>query len=463
MRAPEETGRASGAPDIDLGTRDDLIARRSGRTRRTTAAALGGLGSRLVAVLVSLVSIPLTVGYLGQERYGVWITLGTLTAWLTVADLGLGNALTTRVAEAYGARRPETARAVIATTFWVLVVVAACLAVVAALAWVSVDWGAFFKVTTLSARAEVGGAVALALAFFVLGFPSAVVPRILLAYQRGAIANGWQALGSIASLVALVLVIQTRGGLPWLVAALAGAPVAVSLASAIWLFRSQPELSPAPRYYDRATLRSVGSTGLRFFIIQIAALVLFQSDNLVIAGALGAKEVSGYSIAYRLFGYLVIMQGLVLTPLWPAFTEAAAAKDMDWVRRVFQRALSASLGLGVPAVIALMIGSRWLIQKWTGQSFDLPTSVIVLVALWTLMSIFGNVYATLMNALDHTTFQAAGGIIMATLNLVLSIMWVRTYGVAGVIAGTVVAYGLVSVISQPLYTHYIIFRRHAKG
>lgn len=90
------------------------------RSARIAQAAISALGSKGVAVAVSLISVPLTVGYLGPERYGVWVTIGSLLAWLTIADFGLNFGLTNHLSKAYGAEQPDTAQRHVATTFWLL-------------------------------------------------------------------------------------------------------------------------------------------------------------------------------------------------------------------------------------------------------------------------------------------------------------------------------------------------------
>ena len=64
------------------------------RYRRASLTASASILSQALAVLISIVSVPLTVHYLGQERYGVWLTISSLMTWMTMTDFGLtGNAL----------------------------------------------------------------------------------------------------------------------------------------------------------------------------------------------------------------------------------------------------------------------------------------------------------------------------------------------------------------------------------
>jgi O-antigen/teichoic acid export membrane protein len=87
------------------------------RYQRIAQGALAALASKGIGFLVSLISVPLTLGYLGAERYGVWVTISTLLAWLSIVDLGLGNGLLNALSEAYGKERQDLARQYISTAF----------------------------------------------------------------------------------------------------------------------------------------------------------------------------------------------------------------------------------------------------------------------------------------------------------------------------------------------------------
>ena len=65
---------------------------------RILRGIFSGLVGRGIAVLVSFVSVPLTVRYLGAERYGAWVSISTTMTWIALADLGLSNSLTNAVA-----------------------------------------------------------------------------------------------------------------------------------------------------------------------------------------------------------------------------------------------------------------------------------------------------------------------------------------------------------------------------
>jgi hypothetical protein len=73
------------------------------RYRRASITASTSFLSKALTILISFVSVPLTVHYLGTERYGIWLTMSSLLTWMAMTDFGLaGNALVNVISEADG-------------------------------------------------------------------------------------------------------------------------------------------------------------------------------------------------------------------------------------------------------------------------------------------------------------------------------------------------------------------------
>src|SRR5713101_4073462 len=99
--------------------------RRAGMTASTSYIAKG------LTLLMGFVSVPLTVHYLGAERYGVWLTISSLLLWVALTDFGLsGNALVNVLSEAVGNDDRESAGHYAASAFWALVAIALIIGVV---------------------------------------------------------------------------------------------------------------------------------------------------------------------------------------------------------------------------------------------------------------------------------------------------------------------------------------------
>ena len=80
------------------------------RSRNYLNQLKGSVVFKGLAVLASFLVIPLMITYLGKERFGIWSTLLTIMSWVILFDLGIGNGLRNRVAEALAEGRQDEAR-----------------------------------------------------------------------------------------------------------------------------------------------------------------------------------------------------------------------------------------------------------------------------------------------------------------------------------------------------------------
>jgi O-antigen/teichoic acid export membrane protein len=402
-----------------------------------------GLASRVIGIFVSLLSVPLTIGYLGSERYGVWVLLSSLLAWVRLADLGIGGGLTSAIARALGSERPDLVRAHVSTAFALLAAISVVLGLFVVLVWPWIDWSAIFGINAEDARLEAPPAVAASIAIFLLAFPLSIVGTSYNAVQEGKLANYWGMAGNIASLFALVVVTHTRGGLVWLVIAVSGTGLVMNILSGVWFFtRCKPGMAPQIRAVRRESIRGLMQIGVPFFLIQIMALVVFQTDNLIIGHFLGAAQVPSYSLTYNLFGYTSLVQSIGFSYFWVAYTDAIVRHDIDWVRRTFRLNLALSLGFTLAAVVPLIFIARPFIMMWTGGAVVPSLDLVLWIAAWSMINALCSPIASLLAAGSQMKAQLIYGAVAMVTNIFLSIYLVKLWGITGTIAATVIAYAI---------------------
>jgi O-antigen/teichoic acid export membrane protein len=227
--------------------------------------------------------------------------------------------------------------------------------------------------------------------------------------------------------------------------------------STFWLFGfHKPQLRPSFASIDVAFVRELFSDGWKFLVIGLGWMINSQTDNIVIAHFLGAGQVTPYSVAFRLFAIATMLQTLAYPSLWPAYTNAFAQKDFGWIRRTFRSSFVFSFLATLVIVTVLLVFGRQIIRLWAGAAAVPPFSVLVWMAIWNLM--LSNLYVAscLLNATGHLRGMTIYGSVTAVLNLILSILLVRTYGIAGVIAGTVIAFALANYIPTFIETRGVL-------
>lgn len=435
----------------------------AGRSRQRYRRALLGtgaaVGARGIGAGVSLLTVPLTLGYLGVERYGMWMTVSSLIAVLAFTDLGIGNGLLTAIANATGRADRAAEGRYAASATWMLTAVGTALAAVVILASAVVSWADVFNVADPIARSEAGTAMIAFGVCFAIGLPLSVVAQIRYGYQEGYVNSAYVAAGSVLGLVLVLIVISLELGLPYLVVSLMGAPLLASIVNAAVLFgRQRRWLAPRPSAVHVPTALALLRSGGQFLILQLAVAAAFYSDSLIAARIIGPQAVAEYSVATKLFLVPTVLVTAAVGPLWPAYGEAYARGDVAWLRRTLRRSVILVLAMTVPLSLLLAVAADPILRFWIGGAVTPPPLLVAGIAAWTVLSGVGTAMAMLLNGLHILRFQIATAVVMAALNVSLSIALASSMGVAGVILGTVIAYPISTLLPLGWYVPRLLRR-----
>lgn len=403
------------------------------RYRRAALTALSAAIARAATITVAFVSVPLCIGYLGNERYGMWLTLSSLFSFAYVADLGVTAGLQLAISRCDARDDQVEARRYVASAMAILLTTCAVGALVLGILLLVVDWPGVFNVASPQARAEAGLAAVVYGATWLLNILTAVVTRINYGYQEGYVTNGWQILGTGLSLSAVVVCVRLELGLPALVFALAGAPAVALIFNGTQLFGwRRPWLRPRWCDVDRSTSRRLLGDGVWYLVAGLAYIAVLLSSNMVIAQVLGAEVVPEFGVPQRVAAVLTLLIAAVVNSLLPAYTEAISRGDHAWVRRALARSLILAGLIGGVGGAAFIIGGRWLIELWVGDSVAPTLGTLTGLAVWALI-------AGLANGLNSFV-QGAGGVranglqwlVAAVLSLPCQLAAVHWLGVVGV-------------------------------
>ncbi len=446
---------------LSPGAHQDASQRAVGRNRRAVLTGGTAVFARVVQVGTSLVTVPLTIHYLGNERFGLWMTISAVLAMANFADFGIGNGVLNTVADAYGKSDFERIRRAISSGFAVLSAVGLVLAALFGTSFLWVSWADIFRVTSAQARAEAGPAMMVFAACFAINIPMDLVQRVQLGLQQGFRMNLWQVCGSLVGLAGVIAGIHLHRGLPFLVAALAGAPVlATALNSFHFFVVSRPDLMPRREFVSRQAISQIGKIGGLFFVLQLMVSIGYSSDNIIIARTLGAASVPAYSIPQRMFALISMMVTMLIMPLWPAYGEAISRGDLPWVRRTLKHSLVAVFGGTLIASTALMLIARWVIGWWIGPSISPPFILLVGLAAWTVCENTGATLSIFLNGAGVMRIQAVVSLIFGVTCLATKVYLTRRYGTIAVPWATLLTYVPVVGIACAIYVPHALKYLH---
>lgn len=433
------------------------------RGKRIVQQIAYGAGLKVVNAAVGIVIIPIYLALLTEVAFGIWLTVSAVVNWFNIFDLGLGNGLRNKLAEAKADSDHDLARTYVSTTYFCIGAMSLVLLGAFFLADQFVNWGDVFAAPA-AYHEEVGAMTRILVVLFFPQFVLQLIKMVATADQRPAWANAINTAVNVLQLAAVFMLLQWgQSDLSVLAWTLGGINVAVLLFSSVGLYaKKYRRYRPSFRWVRLEHARDLVSLGLVFFVLQGAALVVFMTDNLIISRVLGPEEVPAYNIAYRYFNFVLVFFGLVTTPFWSAFTEAFAKRDMAWIRKMMKRLFRLWALISVLCV-GMLLAAPWVYHLWIGEVVTVPFVLNAFMALWAITSAGLGIFGTFLSGLGKlrlTLFHAA---FVMVVNIPLSI-WLAGFpglGSAGVILATLIG-SLLRLLFQPLQS-YKLMQGTARG
>jgi O-antigen/teichoic acid export membrane protein len=433
----------------------------AGRSIRTAMTGLSSVAARGFVGITSLITIPLMLRHLGAERFGLWMSIVSLQAILSIADFGLGNSLLNAVSVALGKGDEGLIWRSIRTALRMQCLLSAAIAAAFLAAYPFVDWPKLFNINTVSASAEVGPTLLILVLAFCLRLIINVIQQAQMGLQRGYLANIWTGLGNGLALAGIILALEHGAGLPTLCLVFVGCPVVAGAANVVsWLWRMAPR-SPAngaERGLDGGLPKQMLLVGLQFFLLQATAALIGGMDPLIAGHILGPKSVADLSVAQKPFEVVSIFLVLLSQPLWPAYREAIVSRDVRWVRWTLLRALTAALLISGIAAITMGFAGRYLISVWAGPNAHPSTMLIVGYGIANVVTTLLTQASFFLNAMGKINFQLAILAPAAVVALVLKCLLTEHFGLAAIPWTTVAVWAVMTGPPLILYMRGLIQR-----
>ena len=392
------------------------------------------------SVTISLLLVPLTIGYLNPVRYGIWITLSSILSWCNLFDIGLGNGLRNKFAEAVAKNDIKLAKIYVSTAYVILSFVALILFGLFVVISPALDWTKVLNAPPQMAS-ELKVLVFWAVAFFLIKLVLALVNTVLMADQKSSLSDFLNFLSNLLTVVAIyVLTLKTSGSLLFLGICMSFVPVIVSAGANIFLYRNNyKDFAPSFKHVEMKYAKNLGNTGVQFFIIQIAVLVVFTTGNLIVTQLFGPAEVTPYNIAYKYFSVATLVFGMILTPFWTGFSDAYHRNDISWIKAVINKLIMAWCFLAL-IVVLMLAASSYVYKIWVGPDIKIPFTLSLVMAVSVLVMTWNNIFTYFINGVGKIRLQLYGAVLMSIVSIPLAVFFAKYLhlGSSGVMLATCV-------------------------
>lgn len=380
---------------------------------------------KILSVGINFMLIPVLISYLNTEQYGIWLTLLSILSWISFTDIGLGNGLRNRLTEAYSQKKYKDAKEYIVTTYAFLSIIILIIYIVLMLIISRLNWQQIFN-TKVVPNTELIQLSMIVVTFFLSNFVLSLYNQLYYAVQKSSATGLGQVFINLFYLIALlILKYFTRSNLIFVSISYGLSLLVPSIFLTYIFFKAYKILKPSIKDIRFNKAKDLLNLGVKFFIIQIAAVVYFGTNNFIITQIKGPAEVGVYDTAFKLFNTVTIVFGILLAPLWSAFTEAYSKGDISWIRKIIKK-LNYLLIPEAIILVLIVVFSKFILRLWIGNRLNIPVELIILNAIYVLIASWSNIYTYLMNGINQLDIQMYICIFVCIINIPLCFYFGKT-------------------------------------
>jgi O-antigen/teichoic acid export membrane protein len=427
---------------------------RTNRAKKNIAASFVIKG---INIAVGLALVPITINYLNPVKYGIWITLTSLVAWFGFFDIGLGNGLRNRFAEAIAKGNHALAKTYVSTSYAILTIIISAFLILFYIINIFLNWGIILNTgDDPFLQKELSYLAIIVFTSFGITFVLNLISVILSADQQPAKSAVFDLIGKSLALLCIYILTQTSTssllslGLIYCVIS----PLVLAV-STIWFFNGKYKpYRPSSRSVDFSMAKDLFDLGIKFFVIQIAAILLYQTNNMIIAQLFGPEMVTPYNVAFKYFSVLLMGFMIIVGPFWSAFTEAWTKNDITWIISIMKKLMILWIVLVIGGIIMLVV-SGYVFKVWIGNEFVVPFSISVLTLFWVLINAWNGIFSQFLNGVGKIKIQLIIGVVASIINIPLAVWLGKSIGLEGILLSNIIL-GLSTVFIYPVQYKRII-------
>ncbi len=435
--------------------------------QRSVQAKKNIIGSFLIkgcSILISLILVPLTINYINPAQYGIWLALSSMIAWISFFDIGFTHGLRNKFAAAKAKGDIKLANIYISTTYFYVGIIFLSLWILLLCVNQFISWHTLLNIPA-NMEGEVSRLAIVVVSYFCFQFIFRIIITILIADQKPAIGSLLDMMGQFFSLLIIYTLTKlSKGSLLELGLASCIAPaVILAVANFIFFKTKYKQFKPSIKFVKKEYAKDIMSLGVKFFILQIASIIQFESILFLIAHYFGTVQVTAYNIAYKYFFTLQMGFMILLTPLWSGVTDAYNSGDREWIKNAVKKYLLILVPFILLGIIMLAIAAR-VYDLWLGKNVvHIGDNISLLCFIFFTTGMFASIFISVINGIGALKIMLWVSVITTIIFFTFASLFIRKYnlGIEAILIASILA-NVGGYIIAPIQ-YYQIFIKKSKS
>lgn len=372
------------------------------------------------ALFVSLFTLPAYLRYFSnQTLLGMWFTILSVFSWILCFDLGIGNGLRNKLVDTFVNKDNKKTKQYISSAYIIITSFALVALLLGYVMSSFINWNSFFNISqNYLQRPILLQTVRIVFLGIIIQFILRIITSILYALQQSFVPN----LLNLASSIILVLFVSnaSSSSAEHNIIMLAYANViAINLpllVATILVFATKlRDCLPSIKMFNRQYASDIMKLGGIFFLLQIIAMIIYNTNDFLISWFLRPSMVVNYQMYNKIFTLGGTLVSLAMTPIWSAVTKAKVENNYKWIIKLNNRLMLLGV-VGICVEMMIVPFLQIILNVWLGaRAIKVDYLYAIIFAISGSLLLWATVITQITNGLGkfkiQLIFMTAGAIV----------------------------------------------------
>lgn len=408
-----------------------------------------------INTIIQLVYTPFLIRMLGQSEYGLYSLINSVIGYLTIMDLGFGNAIIVYTAKYRAQKKYDEEKKLHGMFFVIFCIIGIIAGICGLILYFNVEnlFGATMSIIELK-KAKI---MMLILTFnLVITFIFSIYSSIINAYEKFT----YQKLISIINTILkpIIMLPLLFLGFKSITMVLVITILNICMLLSNYLYcRKKLNIKIKFLGFDNALFKVIFSYSIWLFLGSIVDKANWSIDQFVLGTVSGTIAVSIYSVASNLNTLFLNLSTALSNVFLPKITKMVAnnATPDDLTDEMIKVGRIQYIILFLATSGLVLFGKEFIIW-WVGKEFEQAYYVALLLIIPLCFPLIQNIGISIMQAMNKYKFKSISTFIMALFNIFISIYFAKKYGAIGSALGTAIALILCNIIIINIYYYKVI-------
>lgn len=411
--------------------------------------------SIIISTVIQLVYTPLLIRMLGQSEYGLYSLINSVIGYLTVLDLGFGNAIVVYTSKYRAQQKYDEEKKLHGMFFIVFCIIAMIVGILGIILYFNVE--KMFGKTMTDIEIHKAKIMMLILTFnLVITFIFTIYSSILTAYEKFVYQKVMSILNTILKPVIMIPLLFMGYKSIAMVVVITIVNIAILISNYLYC-RNRLNIRIKYRGFDKVVFKTILGYSIWLFLSSIVDKVNWSVDQFVLGAVSGTIAVSIYSIASQINTLFINLSTAISGVFLPKMSKMISNDaSSEVLTNEFIKVGRIQFYIMFLITSGFVVFGKEFIILWAGREYIESYYVTLCLILPALFSLIQNLGLSIMQAMNKFRFKAIITTIMSGFNIIISIFLSKRFGAIGAALGTTISLVICNIIIINIYYYKII-------